>query len=832
MSRMIRIASVVWALGWLVAGGGVPVLAKSPFSLPEAAETGEPGAAPATAAAVAAGDAPTEPVIEPHPLPLLARAIEETSRSLREIEKRLREDRVSKEIDASLDETARTLDTLASLLESADLSAQSFRSLTDRRQSWSRLDSRIESIEKTLEKRAEALDGDRALLRQMDARWVATRESLVREGVPKPVAKRVDDALDRVRSLHDPARGAFASTLLLQERAASQRIGVTEALELLDTAVKGAQERVFAQRGRPLWKLLVERGEGPGLLKDLVQTVRDKGGSIREYFGEGRGAFAALLVILAALQAVAFWVRSRATAFEEGSPSRTLVETRPIASALLVGVVVWIYGEVNAPRPVVELAVLALTAPLYLVLSIWLPSVLRPSLAWLVGLVLFDRVRGLVSDDSWAGRLSVLAMSLVGAAMIVWTLRARGPWKDLRGRSRWIRAFVLAGRGVALILVVSAVANVVGQAGLAELLFRGSLASLFLGAVLTTASLVVESWLCLLTPVRDPAAGTSMLSEAERLRSFLASLTRVAATAGWVLSILTVFGIGNAVIGLLKGMLFEPWSIGSVSIALSNLLGFALALAVGLTTARLLRLLLDHSILPGLELPRGVPAAVSTTVQYLVAALAVLVAIFALGIEASRFTILASAVGVGVGFGLQNIVNNFVSGLILLYERPIQNGDTVEMGTLMGTVGRIGVRSSTVRTFDGAEVIVPNATLISNEVTNWTLSDRLRRVEIRVGVSYGSDPRRVIALLEEAARSHEWVLAQPAPTVLFQGFGESSLDFSVRVWTANFEDWLRLRSQLHVEIFEALAKEGIEIPFPQRDVHLKGDRLLISPPAK
>jgi small-conductance mechanosensitive channel len=202
--------------------------------------------------------------------------------------------------------------------------------------------------------------------------------------------------------------------------------------------------------------------------------------------------------------------------------------------------------------------------------------------------------------------------------------------------------------------------------------------------------------------------------------------------------------------------------------------------------------------------------------------LAFFLALAATGIDLTRFTILAGAFGVGVGFGLQNVVNGFVSGLILLYERPVQVGDIVQIADVQGTMRRIGIRSSTVRTFEGAEVIVPNASLIADRVVNWTLSDRLRRIELDVGVEYGNDPRRVLDLLVGVARAHPSVLDEPAPVALFNRFGASSLDFQLRAWTENVDDAMVVRSDLGVAIFDALHAAGIEIPYPTYDVRLQG----------
>ena len=187
----------------------------------------------------------------------------------------------------------------------------------------------------------------------------------------------------------------------------------------------------------------------------------------------------------------------------------------------------------------------------------------------------------------------------------------------------------------------------------------------------------------------------------------------------------------------------------------------------------------------------------------------------------SKLTLLLGALGVGIGFGLQNIFNNLVSGIILAFERPINEGDIIEVGSLLGTVKQIGIRASTILTVEGAEVIVPNGNLISNELINWTLSDQKRRVEIQIGVKYGTDPRQVIQILRDIADKHENVLNDPEPLCLFSAHGESSLDFRLLCWIPDADERLRLASDLTVEVNEALQRAGIEIPFPQRDLHVR-----------
>ena len=219
---------------------------------------------------------------------------------------------------------------------------------------------------------------------------------------------------------------------------------------------------------------------------------------------------------------------------------------------------------------------------------------------------------------------------------------------------------------------------------------------------------------------------------------------------------------------------------------------------------------------------KGIPFAISVTIRYFIVILGFVLALSVAGIDLSEFGLIAGALGIGIGFGLQNIVGNFISGLILIYERPVQSGDTIEVENLLGEVKRIGVRSSNVRTYDGAEVVVPNSNLVSNQLINWTLSDNRKRVEIKVGVAYGSDPNIVLELLREVARNHESVLSDPEPLALFNEFGDSSLNFRLLFWVP-FQLGFTTRSDISIGIYNIFKENNITIPFPQVDLHVKDD---------
>jgi small-conductance mechanosensitive channel len=253
-----------------------------------------------------------------------------------------------------------------------------------------------------------------------------------------------------------------------------------------------------------------------------------------------------------------------------------------------------------------------------------------------------------------------------------------------------------------------------------------------------------------------------------------------------------------------------------------DIVAFFLTVLGAYLLSAFIRFVLEEDVYPRTRIATGQSYAVSSLLNYAIVAIGFVVALGVLGMDLTKVTVLAGAFGVGIGFGLQSVVNNFVSGLILLFERPIHVGDTVQVGSLQGRVRRIGIRASIVRTMQGAEIIVPNAQLITEQVTNWTLSDQLRRLDLPVGVNYGAAPKKVIELLETVARAHPKVLQDPAPRGLFMSYGDSSINFELRAWTEQ-TNTVQVHSDLTVAIYDAVYAAGISFPFPQRDVRVLSD---------
>lgn len=291
--------------------------------------------------------------------------------------------------------------------------------------------------------------------------------------------------------------------------------------------------------------------------------------------------------------------------------------------------------------------------------------------------------------------------------------------------------------------------------------------------------------------------------------------------AAGIVLVLLVWGVPLAEITARAQRILAGVTVGNVTISLADVLVAFTVFAVTLIVTRMIQRLLSERVLPQTRFDIGIRHSLSTGFGYLGIVLAAVLGVAALGLDLTNLAIIAGALSVGIGFGLQNIVNNFVSGLILLVERPIKVGDWIVSGQHEGFVKRISLRATEIETFQRASIIVPNSDLLTSALVNWTHKDHLGRIDLPVEVAYGSDARQVMQILQSCLEANEDILDEPEPRVLFLSFGDSGLGFEMRGFIADIAKIYGVETDLRLAVYSKLAEAGIEIPFPQRDIHIR-----------
>ncbi len=689
---------------------------------------------------------------------------------------------------------------------------------------WKAHDTRVSSWQDELEEQWKIWIDGRERLTEESQRWEHARSQVVEdEELAASLGERTSEVIKAIGDIEQRLKVRIERLLEVSDRAEVEERRIAEAIGQIEEVTTDSFTRLRQRDGTPLWQLSRHADLAEGLFPLLRESVSDELAYALDYLSGRPGRVAGHAFFFAFLLISFVALRRRSKAWSPQDEVLRLsrhVLTRPLASALVLSLLATSKIYPDAPSAVVGLALLLSIVPVWRLLpELAGPALRLPVLAFLL-LFSLNIARNLTFHEESLRRFALLGVTLLACGLAAWSLaRLREQHTTGEGLASVLLKLILVAGGSAM--AIATVANSLGWVQLAEFLTHGSLVSVYVGLVILVGFFIASG---LIRAFPDTPTG-QYLRTITRHRDLVTTralrLVGIVALVTWIQAILRRFHLRTLARNQFSELLDSELTLGALEVSVGRVFSALTILFVGYLLARLVRFILAEEILSRFDIRLGVTLAVATMAYYVIFTTGAVGAASALGLGTENLTLMVSALGIGIGFGLQNVVANFVSGLILIFERPVKVGDLVEVGAILGEVGRIGIRASTIRTFEGAEVVVPNSDLVSKQVTNWTLSDLQRRRDFEVCVSWGTDPDEVIELLQETVNRNEKVLSKPAPIVYFRGYDGGDLRFSLFFWTP-IEGSLGTLSDVGLEVNRALVGAGIEVAMPNRDVRIRG----------
>ncbi len=749
----------------------------------------------------------------PQPIPLVEVPAEaETALSrIRDIQDNVVSDRTSENVAQRIPTLTREID--ARLRETRNIIGQrpAIEILSTLRAEWQRLRREVSAFNYDLSSRATDLEHEIDDIDQVQGVWTQTLNAATTSNAPAEVVRRIRQVVGEITEARQAVANDRATTLTTQTRLAAQDSRITDAIALIMRARDRTLTRLFTRDSPPIWGSQVRSPQD--LQAESLTSFSTQWKALGAYLQRQVARTLLAIAIFLGAAIVLTWARihTRSIAADaRASFPESQVFELPLAAALLVTFLLarWIYPE--APR-----LLWAVLGALALIPSvIVLRRVVRPIFsAMLYALIIFyilDQLRTVAAAVHNIPRWLFAVEMLSSTIFLIWLMRSMpSAPTSIPGELHRTTLYRTAASVALCASILALIGNVFGYLTFANLIGNALLTSAYFAVILRGLIEVLTAIVGLVFTLRPFTLLQVICRNESLLRRRVHRLLQWVAAFLWVTVLLNQLLIREWFFGAIRAALTAELKIGALSLSLGDVIGFVLTVWAAFLISRFVRFLLDEDVYPRVHLKRGLPYAISNTLHYLILLIGFLIGVAALGFDMTKVTILVGAFSVGVGFGLQNIFNNFISGLILLFERPISIGDIIQIGDASGVVERIGIRASIIRSTNGSEVIVPNGQLISDRLTNWTLSNRQHGVELPVAVAQGTDPNRVREILERTAAAHPLVAKDPPPQALVTNLGPNSITVEVRAWTDSSDQWMQVRSELAIAVNAALTAEKI-----------------------
>ncbi len=659
-------------------------------------------------------------------------------------------------------------------------------------------------------------------------KWRKTKKKLVSSNVSKDVLTSLDLAIHTLEGISQLTYERLNSVFSIEKKLTKQIFTIDDTITEIELAELQLQKNYFVLDSEPIWKsknigimVLDSTTVESNSFSERVQSELKKNkDQIKEFISQN--AKTAILQVLFILTLLALIIRVNSNwknhvneLINPIEKQAKIILSNPISASVALGVLISAFFYDRLVPAFAELHVLLiLTGTVILLPKLTIKS-FRLFLYLIFFVYLYHTFEELMDSKSNIFRWGMIMEAIVLIISLV--LGARIMRKTPEKFKPIYRIFKTLVPFYILIIFVSIIANIIGMVSFSKLLITGILTSTVLGMVVYLSVKIVTSLVVLFFKLRKDyniqTLSTMVNATNQRVQPILSWVGLFV----WFMFTLKGFDIYNFIFAGINDLMLVTWKIGEMMISLGGILAFLTIFIVMLILAKLVAsLFLDDWMIK--ILPRGVAPAISLVLRIVIVGIGLYMALSAAGIDLSKLGWMLGALGVGIGFGLQNIVLNFISGLILAFERPINLGDTIEIDQEMGIVTNIGIRSSNIKSYSGYEAIIPNGDLISKKVINYTLSNRDRRSKIIMKTAPNADPEKVMTLFDDAASGDSRTRENPTPKTYFYGYDEEgNLSFALYYWTT-FSDTLNTDNSISLKIFAKLKEEGIQAPAPVRRI--------------
>jgi small-conductance mechanosensitive channel len=741
---------------------------------------------------------------------------------LKKINKDLRVQEEIEEIEKKLPSVIDSLNTLHTDSLHQYFATYYIRSLQSMQQEWTVYSKKLNEWKILVKDRTKLLEKNKKEVQSISNEWEITEKSAAKSIVPANINTMISSIKYEIDTVKNHLQKRINTLLVLQNQIFHQKVNMDELILQISEVISKKRSKLFIIDQPPLWVSLwgdenIAIGEKTGdswddFLKILSSFVKANKSQLYLHL--------VLLIAIFLLLLYFYYLNKQQNLFDKGDEvlkASAYFISRPISAAFLIAIFLSVIIYPNATVTIGELVIVIILIPMQRLISGAIVAQRKKSVHILSVLFFIVFIINNIVGYMLLQRILLLLISITTMQLFIGLIKETHPLHK-QNLKPWPKIIFFILPLIVFLLAISITANIVGSLALSLLLTEGVIKSIMVGVILYTTARVLDGLVILSIRKRIKRSSHFVQAYSEKLEHWSVIFIHFIAFIVWLRAIFRAFRLLQTLQEWFMEIMATQWAFGSFILSVQNIFDFFLILVSVFALSKLIRIVLDVEVFSRIHLPRGIPGAISMIVRYTIVGVGIFLAISSLGVDLSTFGLLAGTLGVGLGFGLQNVIANFVSGLILTFERPIQVGDKIEVGEVLGNVKQIGVRSSTVRTFDGSEVIVPNADLISNQVVNWTLTDRKQRMKLAVKVAFESDPNQVLEILLKVAKEHSNVLNDPEPIATFNGFGDYYLDFTLYYWITS--EIFKTKSEVALAIHGEIKDAGINKPKPQQEIKI------------